>query len=92
MPVKLMAWTPKVRSSVFKVHAPEYMTGGAFRIDPPGENNTVASVDVPGTIERPSEKSVLGAAAPSTVPSLGLDFVIVNAEPPLLVMRRVMVC
>jgi hypothetical protein len=64
----------------------------AFRVDPPGEKRTEAVVEVPGTIERPSEKSVFGEVAPSTVPSRGLDFVIVSAEPPTLVRRRVMVC
>jgi hypothetical protein len=64
----------------------------AFKTDEPGENNTAAVVEDPGTIDKPSEKSVLGAVAPRTVPSRGLDFVIVNAEPPLLVRRRMMVC
>ncbi len=64
----------------------------AFKTDEPGENKTEAVVEAPGTIDRPSEKSVFGAVAPSTVPSSGLDFVIVNAEPPLLVKRRTRVC
>lgn len=36
---------------------------------------------------RPSEKSVSGFVAPSSVPSRGLDLVIVNALPPLFVSR-----
>jgi hypothetical protein len=90
--VKLTTWTPNVRSSVFKVQVPEYVMVAALRTDPPGENSTEAVVEVPGTIDRPSEKSVFGAVAPSTVPSRGLDFVIVNAEPPLLVRRSWIVC
>jgi len=35
----------------------------AFRVDSPGEKRTEAVVEVPGTIERPSEKSVFGEAS-----------------------------
>jgi len=36
----------------------------AFKVDPPGEKRTEAVVEVPGTIERPSVKSVFSEVAP----------------------------
>lgn len=56
-----------------------------------GENKTVAFTDLPGTMIKPSEKSVPGAVAPSSAPSHGFDFVTVKAEPPLLVILIVIV-